>query len=396
MNFIEKFLVFVASAQKKYGSFIIAAALIFTIFMAYGATKIRMESDFNKEMPQQLPIYQITNKVRDTFSGLDTIFILLVIDDTLESKGAPNDIRDPEVMDYLISLEDSLAYESSIDGVISLGTVIAPVKDAYGVLTPEIVNSVIENNPELSQLVSSDYKKTIVIVNANVGTGEDKVLALTDLMESKIKALSTPPGVKVMITGTPSIRVVILNLLKHDSIYTLILASLIILVLLFIMQRSVSKALLIFTPLILGLIWTLGTMGWLNIKISIVTAGLGAMILGLGVEYGVFILTRYHEERDNGKNQEQSLSISVPSVGSAILGSGTTTIVGFLALTLSIMPMLQKLGFSLALGIFYCILSSVFVEPVLIIYEEDLEYWYTHRKHSRLEIKKKAHQVRQR
>ena len=73
--------------------------------------------------------------------------------------------------------------------------------------------------------------------------------------------------------------------------------------------------------------------------------------------------------------QEEALEVAVPSVGSAIMGSGSTTIVGFLALTLSIMPMLQNLGLSLALGIFYSIISSVIVGPALLVMEENFQEW---------------------
>jgi hypothetical protein len=98
------------------------------------------------------------------------------------------------------------------------------------------------------------------------------------------------------------------------------------------------------------------------------------MILGLGVEYGVFMLSRYHEERIQNKSQEDSIMISVPAVGSGILGSGLTTTMGFLALTLSFIPMLQDLGLSLALGIFYSLISAVLISPLIFMVLETTIY----------------------
>jgi hypothetical protein len=148
---------------------------------------------------------------------------------------------------------------------------------------------------------------------------------------------------------------------------------------------------LVFVPLMLGLIWTIGTMGWVGLKLSIITVGLGAMILGLGVEYGIFMLTRYYEERETGKNQEEALKASVPGVGFAIFGSGVTTIIGFLALTLSVMPMLKHLGLSLAIGITYSLMAALVVAPLIILYEEDYEYWKAERAHQKLSEKRKLH-----
>ena len=123
-------------------------------------------------------------------------------------------------------------------------------------------------------------------------------------------------------------------------------------------------------------------MGWLNLKLSVATVGIGAMILGLGVEYGVFLNTRYKEERDKGKTQLEALKIAVPAIGSAILGSGLTTIVGFLALTLSVMPMLQDLGKSLAIGIGFSLFISIFIAPAIIIIFEDLGIIFARKMHS--------------
>jgi predicted RND superfamily exporter protein len=88
----------------------------------------------------------------------------------------------------------------------------------------------------------------------------------------------------------------ILDLLVKDAIFTLIIAAIIIFFLLIILQKSLTKAFLVFSPLVFGLVWTLGITGILNIKLSIATVGIGAMILGLGVEYGIFIVSRYKKK----------------------------------------------------------------------------------------------------
>jgi uncharacterized protein len=380
VGLLEKLLEFVAKIQYKYKSIIIVLMLIFSIFMFFGVEKVYFEGDINKMMPQQLPIYQLNNKIKDEFSGQDTVFILIMLDDEVKEKAHLNDIRDKDIFEFVVKLEESLYQESSVENVVSISPVIN-MMDAQGIpITNENIKDILKGIPEISGLISRDYSKMIMIVNTGVGSAEEKVVALTDLMNDKIDAFSLPSGVTVQVTGSPQIIVTVLQLLKSDAIYTLFLASAIIILLLIILQKSISKALLIYLPILLGIIWTLGTMGWLGIPIGIATAGLGAMILGLGVEYGVFILTRYYEERDKENSQLDSLKVSVPGVGASILGSGTTTIIGFLALSLSFMPMMQMLGLSLAIGIFYCIIAAVFIEPVFLIIEENLELYLLNRK----------------
>jgi uncharacterized protein len=369
MSLLEKPLQLLARMQHRFGIVLVIIFTLFTIIMGVGATKIYFEGDIDKMMPQHLPIYQFNDKVTEKFSGQDVMFILLMLDESLEIKDTPQDIRNPDIMRYIVDLETELLKESKIDSVISLSPLIKSLEQ-YDMLTKENIVHAIANDERISGLVSRDYKKTILIIYSDVGKTEENVVAMTKLIQSKIDALSVPAGVEARITGTPSIIATIIQLLKHDSVYTLALASLIIIILLIFLQKSIIKAILIYIPILLGIIWTIGTMGWAGIPIGLATAGLGAMILGLGVEYGVFVLTRYLEERSKGNSEEKSLLVSVPAVGQAIVGSGMTTIIGFIALTLSIMPMMQYLGLSLAIGIFYCIIAAVVVEPILIHYYE--------------------------
>ena len=356
-----------AKLQYQHTLIFLMILIVFTIFIGSGMSNLSFQSDMSKEMPQQLEIYQLNDFVKDKLSQKDTVFIVFQIDDSLNLKDSAKDIRDPRIINYLINLEEVLVQESLIDEVVSAGTILKHTPTN----TLEEITKTIEQIPDVNSFFNKDYKVTFMLISADIGTGEEKIVALKELIDEKIAGLSTPPGAKIMVTGNPSIRVVILNLLKKDSVTTILIATLLIFILLIIMQRSLKHGIILLLPLITGLIWTLGLLGWLDMKISIATAGLGAMILGLGVEYAVFIFSRFKEERKKGTSQEKSIETAVSSVGSAILGSGLTTIGGFLALRISFMPMLSNLGTSLAIGIGFCLLSALCVTPIFAILEED-------------------------
>lgn len=386
MGFLESALEGIARFQKKFALPIIIFVIVITVFLGIGIKDISLQTDLSKEMPQDLPIFKLNDKISDTFGGQDTVILLFQIEDSLDKRSI-TDIRHPYVIQSLIVLEDLLNKESSIDSVTSAAS---SFRGKY-FITTDHVRSILESKPAAQAFFSKDYKATLMYIRADVGSSEAKIKSLAKLVKDNLNTVPGIPGVKITITGNPPMRAVIGTLLSHDAFYTLSLAALIILLLLFVMEKSITKGFLVFAPLLIGLIWTLGTMGWIGIPLSIATAGLGAMVLGLGVEYGVFMLARYKEERDKGNNQEQSLLVAVPSVGGAIFGSGTTTIVGFLALTLSTLPMMQKLGLSLALGITFTLISAIFFAPAIILLEEDFEFWYTHHKHKQIVAKKENH-----
>jgi predicted RND superfamily exporter protein len=176
----------------------------------------------------------------------------------------------------------------------------------------------------------------------------------------------------VVVTGSPPLRAILIEALQHDMVLTISIAALLIFLLIAVVKRSAGNSAIVMAPLMIGLVWTLGIVGWLGMSLSIATAGLGAMILGLGTEFGIFLLERYKEERDKGFDKEKSLKIALPSVGYGIIGSGLTTIIGFGVLVISPMPMLQNLGKMLALGIFCILVATIFAAPSIMLAEEDL------------------------
>jgi hypothetical protein len=373
--------------QFRYSKAILIFAIVMTLFLGAGLTKISMQSDLDKMMPQDLEIYQISNSIEDNFGGQDASIILLRIEGT--EKSGVYDIRDPRVIKFLVELGDALEDEDLIESVQSVGMgfseeTIPP--------TLEVSKQIFRSIPAFSNFFNKDYSATIAVIGADLGGGEEKIKEMESLIDKKLSEISHPENVEVYITGTPQIRSMMIDILASDAIFTLSIAAVIIFLLLIVMERSFTKATLVFIPLLLGIVWTLGIMGWLGIQLSIATVGIGAMILGLGVEYGVFIVSRYSEERENNSSKI-ALQTAVAEVGSSILGSGTTTIAGFLALTFSIMPMLRDLGLSLAIGIGFSLLAAVFVNPSLIILEESLEHWRTERQHKQV-IKKQEHHKR--
>ena len=389
MDPLQKSLVKLAEMQRKHAKLLAVLVIIFTIVLGIGLKDLTINSDFRKEMPKDLPIFALNDRISSKFGGQDTVVIAVQIDDSVDLDSAVRDIRDPRVIQSLIFLEGVLRDESSITSVTSPATFFRGKSD----VTPEEITQTLQS-PQANAFFSRNNKMTLMYVTADIGSGEDQIKNFDEFIQKRIDYTPKPPGVKFGITGGPTLRMTIFDLLKSDAVYTLIVAAVFILLLLFVMEGSYTRGLLVFAPLSLGLIWTMGTLGWLGIPLSVATVGLSSMILGLGVEYGVFMLSRYTEERAKNIGQLDSLRTTVRGIGAAIIGSGLTVIVGFGVLAFATVPMIQHLGETLALGIAFCLLAALFVNPVFILLEEDFEYWNTHRKLEKLAAKKAMHTQR--
>ena len=388
-DFLETNLKKLAEFQKRHAKELALFFIVLTVILGIGLKDLSINSDVRTEMPLELPIFSLNDRVSDTFGGKDTVVIAVQLDESVDLKSAVRDIRDPGVIRSLIFLDEELRDEESVTSITSPASFFRGRKS----VTDEEITDTLRNNPGAEAFFSRNYKTTLMYISADLGASEEKIKSFNALIKKHLDAAPKPPGVKFSITGAPVLRITIFDLLRRDAAVTLAFSAVIILLLLFAMQRSIMHGLLIFVPLSLGLIWTMGTLGWLGIPLSVATVALSSMILGLGVEYGVFVVSRYREERAK-LSQIDSLKTTVHGIGTAIIGSGLTTIVGFGVLSFATMPMIQHLGQTLALGIAFCLLAALFVNPVLILLEEEYEVRNTRRKHEKLALKREEHLAR--
>lgn len=367
MSQLDIYLRKLAEFQYRNASQIFFIAIVFTLFFAVGMLNVSMQTDISKELPQDLPVLKLQKEISERFGSGDMMLVLIQLDKGSTVESAVKDIRDPRVITSLLELQSMIEKEQNVNAVFSIASVFRQISVPGDV---DGVKMVLRQVPNAASFFNRDYSATLLYISGDFTGSEERIRNIVGVIQEDIEAVTKPPGVKITITGMAPIRVTMMDLLREDAVYTTSIAGLIIFLLLIVLTRSLTKSILIFIPLLFGVIWSLGTLGWLDIPLSIATVAIGAMIIGLGVEYGSFLVHRYEEGRIKGKSEEESLCIAVPGVGSAIAGSATTTIVGFLALLMVSLPMIQQLGITLALGIFYCWLIVIIINPVFIVVEE--------------------------
>ncbi|KAF5437691.1 hypothetical protein C5S35_02775, partial [Candidatus Methanophagaceae archaeon] len=294
--------------------------------------------------------------------------IAVCLEEETDAKDIVRDIRDPKVIESVVELHERLEAESSIEKVQS----IAPYFQDRVPDDLEGVKKKLASAPGAEKFFNDDFSIMLVYASPIAGLSEEKVKAATELIQKDVDRTTKPAGVEYKITGMAPLINELLRLMREDMVFTTVIAAIIIFVILALLERSLTKGFLVFLPLIFGITWTFGTMGFLGIPISVSTVMIGSVIIGLGVEYGIFMVSRYYEERERHTSAE-SLKIAITNIGSSTFGSAATTTAAFFALTLAAMPMIQHLGQTLALGIIYCWIAAAIVNPCFIIFEERIE-----------------------
>jgi len=365
---IERALTKLAAFQCRHYKKIIVASLILTVFLGCGATELHFQGNIAKEMPQDLPVFVLQEKIASKFRGEEFMIIAVCLDKETSAKNIPRDIRDPKIIASVVELHERLEAESSIERVQSVAPFFQQdVPDGL-----EEVKKKLASVPGSESFFNDDFSIMLVYASPIAGLSEEKVREATDMIQNDIDAITKPAGVEYKITGMAPLIIELLRLMREDMVFTTLVAAIIIFGLLALLERSFTKGFLVFLPLIFAITWTFGTMGFLGIPVSISTVMIGSVIIGLGVEYGIFMVSRYYEER-RGKSTRDALIIAVSNIGASTFGSAATTTAAFFALTLSVMPMIQHLGQTLALGIIFCWVAASVVNPCFIVFEERIE-----------------------
>ncbi|RJO78342.1 MMPL family transporter [Nocardia panacis] len=158
--------------------------------------------------------------------------------------------------------------------------------------------------------------------------------------------------------------------LSHDLLVTEGVSIPILLILLVLVFGSLVAAGL---PLILGVVSIVGTFGTLRLlteftQISSYALNLTTVLgLGLGIDYSLFLVSRFREERRAGREVPAAVYATVTSAGRTVLFSAATIVVAMLAMLLFPMPFLRSLAAACLSVTLLAALATVTLLPALLM-----------------------------
>ncbi|MFF7472812.1 MMPL family transporter [Streptomyces sp. NPDC008092] len=98
------------------------------------------------------------------------------------------------------------------------------------------------------------------------------------------------------------------------------------------------------------------------------STGTLAMMLGLavGIDYALFVVSRYREERAGGRSPEEAAGLAVGTAGSAVVFAGLTVVIALAGLSVVGIPMLTKMGLTAAGAVVVAVVIALTVVPALL------------------------------
>jgi predicted RND superfamily exporter protein len=169
----------------------------------------------------------------------------------------------------------------------------------------------------------------------------------------------------VGFTGLPAIEYEEHINIHQDIILVVCTSAVLILLLILLVARSVRWALIIFVPMGLGVLWSLGLALFTIGHLTLITSGFIAILFGLGADYGIFTSSRIAEERARGQPLEEAIGRGIGASFHAVLTAGGASLLIFSALATVDFVGFSELGLVAAKGVLLILLSTLTVQPAL-------------------------------
>lgn len=197
----------------------------------------------------------------------------------------------------------------------------------------------------------------LAVIELRDGTSEAQLLAAVDAA-SDVMATIDAPGVAWWMLSDAGIERAIEERFDRDVPVLMSLALLLVVGVLAWLFRSVSDVVVGFTGLLASIIWMAGAaallgptgLGWVG-PFGQVAVAVPVLLIGLGVDYSVHLTTRYREQQAKGDSPARAASVSVHTVGVALVLATLATMGGFLANLATPLQPIADLGVFASIGI---------------------------------------------
>jgi len=355
-----------------------------TTFMIQQGKNVRLSYTMAKLLPNDHKVSLDYQGFLDKY-GAQNIMVIAVEDSLITN------------LDHLLKWDKATRDIESINGVekvISFSNIPILFKDienkkfitkrwfSDGIKTQEELDSAFaqySRQPFYNGLINTtDNKVSIMLISLDNTvmksiSREELIFSIKDLADAYADEFQT----MVRYSGLPYIRTVHSIKVKEEIslfiIFTLLITSLI----LFLFFRSFKAVISSMIVVMLGVIFSFGTISLLGYEISILMALVPPVLIVIGIPNCIFLINKFHNEFKRTQNKDYALRKMVQKIGNITLLTNLTTASGFAAFMLTNSETLQEFGLVASINIILIFLLSLFIIPIYFSFASPPKHRHT-------------------
>ncbi len=301
--------------------------LILVLLGGFLATQVQINYELSDYLPENVPSSVALEKVKEEFNftipNARVAFPVSSIQEALQYKEKLNSL---DVINEVLWLDDSVDISSPVE-----------------LQKPAVVDSF--------------YKDGYALFQVNADTNH-----AAEVLE-QIRSLNSECKVDGQLVSLASAQ----KAVKSEILsITLIIIPFVLLILLFTTHSWLEPFVFMLT-IVVGIILNMGTNALIG-KISFISQSVASVLqLAVSMDYAIFLLNRFNENRKDGMDPEEAMSKAVQRSSVAISSSASTTFFGFLVLIFMRFQIGGNLGIVMAKGILFSYFSVLFFMPALVM-----------------------------
>ena len=358
----DRILAALNTAIFRHPSRFLAAWLVVIIASIAGSTLVQRKVDIIDYFKKDDPNHIAEQVLRNKFGGSMPVYVTLKGD--VQSPYVLNKME--EMAGFMESTGNVVHAQSVADLVCEMNEV---MEEGYSIPDDQLKIQqlwlLLEGQDMMEQLVSYDLGEGLI--NATYNTGDvDSMKVFEDRFQAFIDQ-RTSEECDISFTGLPSLYLRIDHSIVSSQLQSLIYATILVIVVVTIVLRSIRNGLSSLIPITATLLVLFGFMGFAGIALDIATVLVGSVSIGIGIDYAIHMITHFNHEVRSGQSVEDSIHHAVSVSGRAIIINVLSVSLGFTVLLFSSLVPLQRFGLLVAVTMVTSGAAAITLLPAILI-----------------------------
>lgn len=324
---------------------------LLTAMVLPGAMMLDIKPSTEAILPADDPVVESLDTLRAKFAG-DTTYLLI---------STERDISSSETFEAMLRVQNRV--ESS-ENVVSSTSPASMLNRRYGEI-PD--NSDALEQFDYGSMVTEDRRTAVIAIRADTQASSSEIRKLHEDIQQA--ADSEFERSQYHLTGYNMIDLATFQVIISDFMTITAVSFTAVLGVLYAVFRDPRKMIYPVVPVMFALIWMLGLGGYMGADLTIISMVSAAMIMGLGIDFGIHVTKKYFSTRRG----TEGMSETMIELSRGLLGGATTTGVGFLALLAANLTGMHSLGIFLFTGIISAYIGATILLPTLILLSDGRE-----------------------
>ena len=365
----------IARLVLKYRLFWLVLLLSVTAFMAFHASRVELSYDFTRTIPTDNPKFKEYQEFRQRFGDDGNLLVVAVQTDRL--------FQADVFADY-VGLTNQLKKVPGVDNVLGFSSAVNLIRDsaaqrfeALSIFSPPFTQARIDSGKAvllglpfyrgLLYNAETDTWLTGVKVNKDVMNSKRRIETVGDITR-EIDSFGVRHNLQMHYSGLPLIRTRMAVKVARETTWFLLGSVLILSIILFFFFRSISTVLMSLAVVVIGVVFSLGTMDLFGYKITLLNALTPTLVVVIGIPNCIYFMNKYHTAyRDTGDKHE-ALILMIGRMGIVTFFCNLTAAIGFGVFALTRSAILNEFGVVAGINIMLLFFISIILIPTVLSY----------------------------